>query len=131
MTTSKTILSRILFVVYITAVAFLCFSTSESLPTLDKTFLGIPVDKVAHFLMFLPYPLLTFLSFDHKSKKKWASVGFVFLTFASGVLLAGLTEYIQKFIPTRAMDVADFNADCIAILISSILVLIVDLSRCK
>lgn len=124
---TKTILARILFVVYLAAIAFLCFMHADKLPDMQKTLFGIPTDKVAHFLMFLPFPILAFLAYDHVTNKVWSAVLFAVLTFAVGAAIAWGTEYIQGMLPYRSRDVADFRADLLALGISSLGVFITDL----
>lgn len=124
---TKTILARILFVVYLAAIAFLCFMHADKIPDMQKTLFGIPTDKVAHFLMFLPFPILTFLSYDHVTNKVWSAVLFAVLTFAVGAAIAWGTEYIQGMLPYRTRDAADFRADLLALGISTLGVFITDL----
>ncbi len=124
---TKTILARILFVVYLAVIAFLCFMHADKIPDMQKTLFGIPTDKVAHFLMFLPFPILTFLAFDHVTNKVWSAVLFAVLTFAVGAAIAWGTEYIQGMLPYRSRDVADFRADLLALGISTLGVFITDL----
>lgn len=124
---TKTILARILFVVYLAAIAFLCFMHADKIPDMQKTLFGIPTDKVAHFLMFLPFPILTFLACDHVTNKVWSAVLFAVLTFAVGAAIAWGTEYIQGMLPYRSRDVADFRADLLALGISTLGVFITDL----
>ena len=124
---TKTILARILFVVYLAAIAFLCFMHADKIPDMQKTLFGIPTDKVAHFLMFLPFPILTFLAYDHVTNKVWSAVLFAVLTFAVGAAIAWGTEYIQGMLPYRSRDVADFRADLLALGISTLGVFITDL----
>ena len=124
---TKTILARILFVVYLAAIAFLCFMHADKIPDMQKTLFGIPTDKVAHFLMFLPFPILAFLAYDHVTNKVWSAVLFAVLTFAVGAAIAWGTEYIQGMLPYRSRDVADFRADLLALGISTLGVFITDL----
>ena len=124
---TKTILARILFFLYLAAIAFLCFMHADKIPDMQKTLFGIPTDKVAHFLMFLPFPILTFLAFDHVTNKVWSAVLFAVLTFAVGAAIAWGTEYIQGMLPYRSRDVADFRADLLALGISTLGVFITDL----
>ena len=124
---TKTILARILFVVYLAAIAFLCFMHADKIPDMQKTLFGIPTDKVAHFLMFLPFPILVFLAYDHVTNKVWSVVLFAVLTFAVGAAIAWGTEYIQGMLPYRSRDVADFRADLLALGISTLGVFITDL----
>lgn len=124
---TKTILARILFVVYLAAIAFLCFMHADKIPDMQKTLFGIPTDKVAHFLMFLPFPILAFLAYDHVTNKVWSAVLSAVLTFAVGAAIAWGTEYIQGMLPYRSRDVADFRADLLALGISTLGVFITDL----
>lgn len=129
MTSTKTILARILFLLYLAAIAFLCFMHADKLPDMQKTLLGIPSDKVAHFLMFLPFPILAFLAYDHVTNKWWSALLFAAITFAVGAGIAWGTEYIQGFLPYRNRDMADLNADLLALGISSLGVFITDIAN--
>lgn len=131
MTTPKTILARILFVLYIAAVAFLCFMHVDKLPEMQNFIFGIPTDKVAHFLMFLPFPILAYLAYDHITDKFWSALLFAVLTFVVGSLLAYATEVIQGKLPYRSMDIADLKADMLAMLLSCIFVFIIDITHLK
>ena len=63
-----------LFVLYVAAVLFCCFVRFESLPEVGRSFLGIPADKAAHFLMFLPWPALFSLAFPGMLKNRCFNV---------------------------------------------------------
>lgn len=129
MTSTKTILARILFILYLAAIAFLCFMHADKLPDMQKTLLGIPSDKVAHFLMFLPFPILAFLAYDHVTNKFWSAVLFAVLTFAVGAGIAWLTEYVQGMLPYRSREIADLKADLLALGISTLGVFITDITH--
>lgn len=116
---------------YLAAIAFLCFYHFDSIRDVGRDIFGIDADKVAHFLMFLPFPLLFYLSFDHPSKKVIRSLGFALSTLALGLLIAALTEYVQSFLPYRAADKADLVADAIAIGAGTLTVLAIDLAHIK
>lgn len=131
MTSAKTILSRILFILYLAAIAFLCFMKVDKLPQIQRLILGIPADKVAHFLMFLPFPILAFLAYDHVTDKPWRCVLFAVVNFLCGAAVALLTEYIQGLLPYRSRDLADFQVDLLAIGASTLLVFIVDIFHTK
>lgn len=131
MTTPKTILARILFLLYIAAVAMLCFMRVDKLPDVQKFIFGIPTDKVAHFLMFLPFPILAYLAYDHLTNKLGHAVLFAIATMAFGALLAYGTEYIQGRLPYRSMDLNDFKADLLALAVSCVFVFIVDITHLK
>ena len=129
MTTPKTILARILFILYLAAIAFLCFMHVDKLPEVQRTIFGIPTDKLAHFLMFLPFPILAYLAYDHLTSKVWSAVLFAVCTLTLGLLIAYGTEYVQGKLPYRTMDMADFKADAIAIAISTVGVFIIDVTH--
>lgn len=127
MTSTKTILSRILFFLYLAAIAFLCFMRVDKLPDVQRVIFGIPADKLAHFLMFLPFPILAFLAYDHVTDKPWRCVLFAVMNFLCGAAIALLTEYIQGLLPYRSRDLADFKADLLAIGISTLFVFLIDI----
>ncbi len=129
MTTPKTILARILFFLYLAAIAFLCFMHVDKLPDVEKILFGIPADKLAHFLMFLPFPILAYLAYDHLTNRFWSAVLFSAATFIIGALLAYGTEYVQGKLPYRSMDINDFKADALALAISSVFVFIIDVTH--
>lgn len=131
MTTPKTILARILFVLYLCAIAFLCFMHVDKLPDMQKFIFGIPTDKLAHFLMFLPFPILAYLAYDHLTNKVWSAVLFAVVTMLVGGLIAYGTEYVQGRLPYRSMDIRDFKADALALVVSSVAVFIVDVTHIK
>jgi len=131
MTTPKTILARILFLLYLAAIALLCFMHVDKLPDVQKFILGIPTDKIAHFLMFLPFPILAYLAYDHLTNKLSHAILFAIATLLLGLLLAYGTEYVQGKLPYRSMDINDFKADALAIAISCVGVFIVDITHLK
>lgn len=127
MTSTKTILSRILFLLYLAAIAFLCFMKVDKMPDIQRVIFGIPADKLAHFLMFLPFPILAFLAYDHVTDKPWRCVVFAVMNFLCGAAIALLTEYVQGLLPYRSRDLNDLKADLLAIGISTLLVFIIDI----
>ena len=116
---------------YLIAIAFLCFISGDNIPVVRSTFLGFPTDKVAHFIMFLPFPILAFLSTDWKISKVWKNALLIFCILVVGCGIASLTEYIQSFTPTRTADVKDLYADMMSLGLSSIFVFFVTLFKKK
>lgn len=116
---------------YLAAVAVLCFANIKSTPDIRKEFFGIATDKIAHFLMFLPLPILAFFAFDKYTDKVWTSILCTLITFACGVGIAALTEVVQSRLPYRSGDHRDFAADLLALGLSSVLVLIIDITKQK
>ena len=99
------------------------------MPHVKMSYWGIPTDKIVHFLMFFPFPLLCFGAFDKFTTKPWHSVLFVVIVFCIGCVLAGATEIGQSMTKYRTGDERDFFADGIALGISSLIVLILDLRK--
>ena len=124
-------LFRILLLCYLAALAFLCFWHFKSLPDVPRTLWSIPMDKVVHFCMFLPFPILVYLAVDRYTVKPWHSILFALGVFLLGCLLAAGTELIQGMTAWRSKDPLDFRADALALSISSLLVCIIDLAKQK
>ena len=117
----RTTLFRILTLLYLAAVAVLCFAKFSSLPSVPGNFLGIPTDKIVHFLMFLPFPILALFGFKLKRPAVVKIVLIVVGLFIIGCLLAWGTEYVQGKLPYRNMDPRDFRADSLGLFIGSIM----------
>lgn len=100
-----------LFCVYIAAVIFLCFMKGDGLPEVQFTLFGIPTDKLAHFCMFAPYPVLAFLTFRPEVMSKGRCVLLLLVLAVSGAGLAYGTEQLQGLTDYRSYEIADFYAD--------------------
>ncbi len=109
-----------LFVLYVAAVLFCCFGHFESLPDAGRSFLGIPADKAAHFLMFLPWAALFCLAFPGKEKNGLA--GTLAVIFLLGFVFAASTEAGQYFTTYREGDLKDLLADTLGLLAGSLAV---------
>lgn len=116
----RTTLFRLLTLLYLAAVAVLCFAKFSSLSSVPGSFLGIPTDKIVHFFMFMPFPVLALLSFELKKPHLFKLVLIVVLLFITGCLLAWATEYVQGLLPYRDMDPKDFRADSLGLLVGAV-----------
>lgn len=123
---------RVLLVVYLAAVAYVCFAGQGSLPDFGDWKFPIPADKCVHFLLFLPWPILACLSVlpgrpsavpvsssvvpggDRASNVRTVVVLLIITIIGCG--LAGATEYVQGLLPYRSRDILDFIADCLGLL---------------
>jgi VanZ family protein len=56
---------------------------------------------------------------------------FAFLNLLAGSAVAALTEYVQGLLPYRTKDFSDFKADFLALVISTLLVFLVDITSMK
>lgn len=130
MTRKQLLWARILLGVYLLALLVLCFANFSSIPEVKKQLFGIPMDKVVHFCMFFPFPILAFIAFDKYSDRFPMSVFWIVVVFGAGVLLAVATELGQNFLTTyRSGDRNDFLADLISLALSSLVVLFYNLWR--
>ncbi len=122
------IIYRILLVAYLAAVAYLCFADFHDIPETEKTILGIRMDKIVHFLMFLPFPFMVNFSLPAFIKKRRIIASSV-VALACGAAVAALTEIVQSRLPYRSGDPADFLTDVIAMTVGTVAVLAINLSK--
>ncbi len=122
---------RILLLLYVAGVAYLCFGNFDDLPEVRQTLFGLPMDKIVHFGMFFPSPLIGFFAVN----KKWLSPGEAFVSLlcicSAACIFAGLTEIVQGMLPYRSEDIRDFRADCLSIGICTVIVFILNLFHYK
>ena len=120
------------FVIYLLAVLFLCFGKFENTPDVPWSLLGIPSDKLVHFCMFFPFPILAFLAFDRFTETHKSTFLFSGITWVLGMGLAFATEWGQAHLTDyRSGDPWDLLADGLAITLSTIVVIIWDLTKQK
>lgn len=118
---------RILLVIYLAGVAYLCFGRFDDMPDIRRFLFGIPMDKVVHFCMFLPAPVIGFFAFAGKPKSPREAFVSLLCICSFSCIFAGLTEIIQGTLPYRSEDIRDFRADCIAIGIATVAVFFINL----
>lgn len=108
-------ISVILFCLYLGAVAVLCFARGEQLPDMPTTWFGIPADKIAHMLMFLPFPILSYQAFHPYRTGVAGQYGLLAMFTAAGAALAFATEKLQGILEYRSYELADLAADGIGL----------------
>ena len=116
----RPVLFRILTLVYLLAVAILCFANFNNVQETTTYIFGIPADKIVHFLMFLPFPVLAIFSFRLSKPGVVKTLLILVGLFILGCLIAYGTEYIQSKLPYRSMDMADFQADRIGLAVGAV-----------
>lgn len=114
---------------YLAAIAYLCLWNFQNLPQVSRTFFGLETDKIVHFLMFLPYPILLYYSIGKRFTKHYRAILFILLIFVSGCAIAAVTEILQGQTEYRCADIKDFRADAISLAVGSLIVFIIDLFR--
>ena len=123
--------TRILFGLYLVAVAVLCFAKFPENDDVPRVLLGIPMDKLVHFLMFFPLPLLAYLAFDRYPGKRGSSTLRASIAFLGGCAYAAFTELVQARLPYRSGDPTDFRADIVALAACTVLILILIFAKPK
>lgn len=124
MKNKKIIISRILMFVYAALVCVLCFARFGNGFDMNSEWLGIPKDKIAHFFLFLPFPILMYMAFHMHKGKPVRLVLFMLLTLLIGAAAGAGIELIQMTTGYRSCDIMDFRADCVGLLCGSIAVMI-------
>ena len=121
--------SRILLPLYAAAVAFLCFWDFGGIMAPPPCLAGIPLDKIAHFLMFLPLPLLCRFAYPPREGDFGHAARLALTVLCIGVLVAWGTEYLQGLSGWRTRSGWDFAADVIGLAAASAMILFYDFSR--
>ena len=119
------ILFRILMVVYLICMAVLCFCNFSGLPKIEDKILGFDPDKVVHFLMFLPFPVLAYAATGRQPSAPGKALVWALLLFLVGCAVAAGTEIGQHFLPYRKSDPTDFSADALALAVGALITLVV------
>ena len=132
MTRSQKIAFQVFFFLYVAAVLFLCFAHFKQTPAIEWSLWGIPSDKVVHFCMFFPFPILAFLAFDRYTDSVRSTLLFSGATLLVGFLLAWGTEWGQAHLTDyRSGDPLDLMADGTALVLSTLLVIFLDIRKQK
>lgn len=105
----------VILFIYICSVAYLCFMKPDDIPTIVPYLWGIPVDKIAHFAMFFPYPFLAYAAFQPHGRRRYVHFIVLLIVVIVGAGLAVGTEQIQGMLEYRSYDIADYMADMIGI----------------
>lgn len=105
------IISSLAFCLYIAAVAYLCFASPDHIPELPQLWFGLPSDKVGHFLMFLPYPILAYQTFASKDMSPSRCSLILLIIMITGVGTAFGTEQLQAALAYRSAEIHDLYAD--------------------
>lgn len=122
-------LTRILLYVamglYIAGVLVLCVISSESLPQTQPEWFGLPADKVVHFLMFLPFVPIAYLTFGALGTDKNKRPAILFIVYFCGLFMAAMTEILQSFTKDRSAEILDFLADASSLTLGFIIILFI------
>lgn len=121
----------VLFCIYIIAVVLLCVIHTDNMPELPKYFLGIPMDKVAHFIMFCPFAVLGYCAFYPTRTEFWRKLAVLGILIILGCVFAYSTERLQAMTSYRSYELIDMAADGIGIISGAVGTLIYLLTKRK
>lgn len=93
----------------------LCLIHTDSLPELPKNFLGIPLDKLTHFIMFCPFAVLGYSAFYPTEKTLLREMSVIGLLVFLGCFFALATERLQAITSYRSYELQDIVADTVGI----------------
>jgi VanZ family protein len=83
----------------------------------DTYIINIRLDYISHFVLFIPWVILAYLSFGKES----AFLNFDAYIFISLLIFAVLSEYIQYYLPYRTFNINDLLANVFGVLLGIIL----------
>lgn len=113
---------KAIFILYIIVLCFCCFWNFRGSIDLSTELWGIPRDKIAHFCMFFPFPIVFYLAFPKLRNTPRRYLKFSILALVTGVAAGLAIEIIQGLSGYRSCDMNDLLADFCG-LVSSVLVL--------
>lgn len=127
MSTTTKIISRLLLLAYIGLLLYLCFGHFNKVPEIARKFhfFGIEQDKLVHFVMFFPFPILCYYAFGKTFKTFGGALAFTLIIFLLGCCLGAATEIGQGMTTYRSADPKDFFADGLSLAISSVISFII------
>ena len=128
---TRSIIFSIVTALYLVAVGYLLFANFDKLQQVPRLFLGIPTDKIVHFCMFFPFPILCYLAYDKLTDTPLKALAALLSICSIGAIFAGLTEIVQGSLPYRYQDISDFRADCLAIVIAGIITFVIDVAKMR
>ena len=125
MTKTTRIIARILLLIYIGLLVYLCFGHFDHVPDIIRQFWGIEKDKIIHFCMFFPFPILAYFAAGRVYKSYGRALAFVVIIFLTGCCIGAGTELGQGLTTYRSADPKDFFADALSLAISSVITFII------
>ncbi len=128
---NRRLIWRLVALVYLICLAVLCFGKFQSGTKLPTEIWGIPADKVVHFFMFLPAPIVFFYSLYKSNGKPLHFALFMVLTYVVVLLLAVGIEVGQSFTDYRSFEVLDIVADVLGLSLGTLFIVIVRSAKSK
>ena len=108
---------------YIGVVLFLILYdfSDQKMTEIPTTILGIPLDKIVHFMMFFSFPVIIDIYRKSHPKIKWLQRSIVILIL--GTAFAITTELLQLLLTSyRSFDISDIIADICGVIIGIVVI---------
>ena len=115
-------ISAITFCLYILAVGIICFTRPENIPSITFDWFGLPVDKMIHCLMFVPFPILSYMTLVPERYGWLAKTGCIIAIALFGAGISYMTEIVQSMLGYRSFEIKDFVADLAGICFGSVII---------
>ena len=115
-------ISSVCFCLYILAVGMICFTRPEDIPSISFDWFGLPVDKLIHCLMFVPFPILSYMTLVPERYGWWAKMASIIAIALFGAGISYMTEVVQSMLGYRSYEITDFVADIAGICIGSFII---------
>ncbi len=115
---SNSLIKIFFFVYVIVIISIMVFTINTEDIKAPALIFGIEIDKVVHFIVFLPYPFLLWLAFN-KRFTRHRKLFLRFLIPMNGLLFAIITELLQSLNPSRDFDFFDILANILSIIFAS------------
>ncbi|MCK9628882.1 MAG: VanZ family protein [Bacteroidales bacterium] len=113
-------ITKSLFFIYVIGIlSIMVFTIHTEEINAPDYILGIAIDKVVHFIVFLPYPFLLWLAFN-KRFSRYKNLFVCCLVPVTGLIFAIATEFLQSVNPARDFDYYDILANILSIIFASI-----------
>jgi VanZ family protein len=109
---------NLLIIVYLILVIFVLTASIHPVARLNKIkILTIRLDYLLHFLLFIPWMILAYWRWARSGKDQTVFL----LSSSAGLFLAGITEVIQIFVPSRSFSLHDFTANSLGIVFGALI----------
>ena len=120
----------LVFLLYLAAIAWLCFGNIEPGENIPRTLFGIPIDQCVHFTMFLPFPVLCTIAF----KSGWCAgreFTVCWSTLAANIIAIVFESQQHVINPYRYTQASDLIANLMGITVGLLVMSVIGVATQK
>ncbi len=111
---------KALGLIYLLTIFYLFLSDAKSLPKdVNFSIFNIPSDKIVHFIIYLPFSILFYKSFEWYLKR-FTIFKIIIFNILLGFILSITTETLQVLNPVRTVSIFDLFANFTGVLIGTL-----------